>query len=372
MIIDIDATNIKTGGGLTHLKQIVENNRLEQDSIHLIGGTWLDRIKGSNNVSKLIFKKEFKNKLNQEYFKAFKLEQILKKGDISFIPGGTFSSKKINYVSMSQNMLVFEEKERNRFPRSLTWLRYLILERLQLKSFSNATGIIYISQYAKQYIENKYPHLKSKKSTVIYHGISDNFRQKPKKQKSIQEYSKQQPFKLLYISIINYYKHQWNVIEAVKILREKGYPIELELIGPINKSLRSKFDKCLKGTERYVNYRGKVPYEEISLSYKKANMFLFASTCENMPNILIEAMSAGLPILCSNYGPMPEVLKDAGAYMDPTQVDNISFNLERLLNETEIRQKIAQKAYNYSQDFSWEKTSKDTFDFIKRIAEERK
>ena len=69
---------------------------------------------------------------------------------------------------------------------------------------------------------------------------------------------------------------------------------------------------------------------------------------------------------------MPEVLKDAGAYMDPTQVDNISFNLERLLNETEIRQKIAQKAYNYSQDFSWEKTSKDTFDFIKRIAEERK
>ena len=38
--------------------------------------------------------------------------------------------------------------------------------------------------------------------------------------------------------------------------------------------------------------------------------FIFASTCENMPNILIEGMSSGLPILCSNYLPMPEFLKD--------------------------------------------------------------
>ena len=83
---------------------------------------------------------------------------------------------------MSQNMLVFEDKERNRFPFSFTKIRYLLLEKIQLKSFKNASGIIYISFYAKKYIEEKYPILKSVNSIVIYHGISNDFRQKPKKQ----------------------------------------------------------------------------------------------------------------------------------------------------------------------------------------------
>ena len=146
--------------------------------------------------------------------------------------------------------------------------------------------------------------------------------------------------------------------------------MQLELIGPINNSLKNKFNKALLGYESFVKYRGKIPYDEISKVYKNTDLFLFASTCENMPNILVEAMSAGLPILSSNYGPMPEILKDAGVYMNPTDVDSISFNLEKLLLNERLRTKIANKAYKYSQDFSWVKTSKETFGFIKELAQE--
>ncbi len=371
MKIFIDATNIKAGGGLTHLKRIVENNTLENDSIELVGGCWLNLIKEKKNVTRAIFQKEFDNVVSQEIFKKFKLKKILRQGDIAFIPGGTFSSKS-SYVSMSQNMLVFEEKERNRFPKTFTWLRYILLEKLQLRSFKNSCGIIYISNYAKNYIENKYPFLKKKPSIVIYHGISDDFRQQPKKQLLITQYTQNTPFKLLYISTVNFYKHQWNVVEAVKKIKKDGYNIELELVGPMYEPVRDKFEKSLLEAESFVHYRGKVDYEEISRIYKETDLFIFASTCENMPNILVEAMSAGLPILSSNYGPMPEILKDAGIYMEPININSIYLNLKKMLSDKNLRTQVAEKAYEYSQNFAWEKTSKETFDFIKQIAQETK
>jgi len=370
MQINIDASNIKAGGGLTHLSKIIENLESDNTNIGVIGGEWLSNFPSKKNITISIFKAPFKNIFFQEFFKRTKLIHLLNKGNIIFAPGGTFYSRDTPYVSMSQNMLIFENKERNRFPFSFTKMRYLLLEIIQVKSLKNAKGIIYISYYAKKYIEKKYPILKSINSIVIYHGISNDFRQKPKKQYHIKKYTNDNPFIITYVSIINYYKHQLNVINSIKEIRNKGYNVQLELIGPINNSLKNKFNKALLGYESFVKYRGKIPYDEISKVYKNTDLFLFASTCENMPNILVEAMSAGLPILSSNYGPMPEILKDAGVYMNPTDVDSISFNLEKLLLNERLRTKIANKAYKYSQDFSWVKTSKETFGFIKELAQE--
>ena len=136
--------------------------------------------------------------------------------------------------------------------------------------------------------------------------------------------------------------------------------------------VREKFENSLIGTETYIHYKGKVDYEEISNYYKNSDLFVFASTCENMPNILVEAMSAGLPILSSNYGPMPEILKDGGVYMKPTFVESIYIKLKEMLLNEKLRAQVAQKAYLYSQDFSWEKTSKETFNFIKEVEQEIK
>lgn len=370
MKVAIDATNLKAGGGLTHLKHISSYvDQVEGVSFDVIGGSWISQLKNKN---KLIFKNEFSSFLKQEKFKLFKLQRMINDYDLVFAPGGSFFSEKIPYVTMCRNMLVFESKERNRFPKSFTWIRYNLLEKLQVRSFKNANAIIYISEYAKNFLEKKYPVLKEKKSTVIYHGISDDFRQIPKTQIEINRYSNSGRFKITYVSIINFYKHQWNVIDAIKKIRKDGYNVELELIGPMYDPARPIFEKSMIGTEDFVHYRGKVDYMEISKSYKKSDLFIFASTCENMPNILVEAMSAGLPILCSNFGPMPEILKDAGVYMDPTNVDSIYENLKQVLNNVTLRSSMAEKAHKYSQDFSWEKTSQETFNFIKEVGKEIK
>ena len=116
MQVKIDASNIKTGGGLTHLFKIIKNLDSDGINIDVIGGPWLSNFPSKKNITISIFKLPFKNIFFQELFKRTKLIRILKKGDIIFSPGGTFYSKNTPYVSMSQNMLVFEDQERNRFP----------------------------------------------------------------------------------------------------------------------------------------------------------------------------------------------------------------------------------------------------------------
>lgn len=51
---------------------------------------------------------------------------------------------------------------------------------------------------------------------------------------------------------------------------------------------------------RCINYMGLIDHDKLTDIYKNADGFVFASSCENQPIILLEAMAAGLPIACSN------------------------------------------------------------------------
>lgn len=367
MILGIDASNIKAGGGLTHLREMLTHADPIAYGITKVivwGGNQLDVFEPKDW---LVLEKQ-SLLINQTFFsevrwKIFAFPKLAEKCDVVFSPGGIILTRNIPYVPMSQNMLVFESIERNRFP-FINKLRYLILEVLQSRTFIHASSNIFISNYARDFINDKYPKLKSIPSSVIYHGISERFRQKPKEQKKISNYSTEKPFKLLYISRINFHKHQWNLIKAVKLLFEEGLPIELNLVGSADRSAYEKMNQELDGSETYINYHGPIPFEKISEIYKDNDLFVFASSCENMPNILVEAMSAGLPIACSNYGPMPEILRDAGLYFDPLMPQSIKEILNEMIINEKIRKECANKAFKYSKEFSWQKCADKTFSFL--------
>lgn len=87
-----------------------------------------------------------------------------------------------------------------------------------------------------------------------------------------------------------------------------------------------------------------------------------------MPNILIEAMASGLPIACSNRGPMSEVLRDAGVYFDPERPDEISAAIKKLIDSPDLRAAHAEKAFVYAQEYSWERCAEMTFAYVRDIA----
>ena len=102
--------------------------------------------------------------------------------------------------------------------------------------------------------------------------------------------------------------------------------------------------------------------------YHDADAFVFASSCENMPNILLEAMAAGLPIASSNRGPMPEILGDAGVLFDPESVDDVEVALATLVNDHDSRTRWASDAYERASQYSWSQCADATFRFLAEVS----
>ena len=117
----------------------------------------------------------------------------------------------------------------------------------------------------------------------------------------------------------------------------------------------------------FITYRGAVPYEELHNLYAAADINVYASSCENMPNILLEGMASGLPIACSNRGPMPEILGDVGIYFDPKKPEEIADTIRTLMESRKLRTQMAQAAFERARQFSWQRCAEETFTFLEKV-----
>lgn len=378
MHVAIDASNISSGGGVTHLFNLLN----EADP--LAYGFSAVTVWTSKRTARILPVRSWLNIQSpdwteQGFFQRtlaqqLKLPRLVNAAgcDVLFSPGGTLpvhcSTPK---VTMSQNMLPFEPSEAALFGRlSLMRLKMRLLRGAQRRSFKRANGIVFLSHYAKHAIDKAVDGLNCL-TALIPHGIESRFFQVPRPQRAFEGFTESNPFRLLYVSVVMPYKHQAEVARAVAKLKGAGFPIECRFVGASWGSYGAGFSKCLKRldtAEQFLKWEGYVPFENLHTLYGAADGFVFASSCENLPNILIEAMAEGLPIASSNRGPMPEVLGDAGVYFDPADVKSIAECLLGLVRDQNLRIRLAEAAWHKAQAYSWKQCANDTFDFIAQVA----
>ena len=157
------------------------------------------------------------------------------------------------------------------------------------------------------------------------------------------------------------------LFRSVGALRQKGMPVELELVGPSYAPALKRMQRAMQEVDSsgsFVRYRGAVSYAELPACYVRADMCVFASSCENMPNILLEAMASGLPVVCSNRGPMPEILGDAGVYFDPESVEEIAQAVQNVIDAPDVRTGMARRSFGRAQGYSWKRCADATFRFL--------
>ena len=121
-------------------------------------------------------------------------------------------------------------REALRYGPSAMLGRLALLRRLQQRSFRTADGVIFLSQFAQDTVLGTTGPLPGR-TTVIPHGVAEPFFQAPRRQRSLSDYSADRPMRILYVSIVDVYKHQWHVAEAVARLRREGVPIAIEFVG---------------------------------------------------------------------------------------------------------------------------------------------
>jgi glycosyltransferase involved in cell wall biosynthesis len=266
-------------------------------------------------------------------------------------------------IVMSRDMLSFEGKEMQRYGLlTFSRLRLFLLRHMQVGSLRRATGALFLTRYASDVIQQFTGALKSVR--VIPHGIGEHFRQ----QTASGGWSgAAQPIRCVYVSNADLYKHQWHVVRAIASLRKAGHPVALRLVGGGSGPARRLLDQAIAEedpTGAFVQILEAVPHDAIPAQLAMADIFIFASSCENMPNTLVEAMAAGLPIACSNRGPMPEILQDAGAYFDPEDPASIAAAIATLLDDSAYRTRVAKKAKTLSDQYSWTRCATQTWTFL--------
>ena len=371
--LGIDASNIRAGGGLTHLVELLRAVDLAEHGVSEVtvwaGRQTLGRVPQKPGLrleaaaaldgglpSRLLWQK---NKLTS---------LALARCDLLLVPGGTYTGRFRPVVTMFRNLLPFDPPERRRYGFSAIHLRLLLLGIAQARTFQRADGVIFLTKYSQAAVERRTGALRGL-TAVIPHGKAEAFNRAPRRARPLTECSPAQPFRWLYVSIVDVYKHQWQVVEVVGRLRRAGLPVALDLIGPAYPPALARLLATIQRVDpagEFIRYLGPVAYEELHAHYQRADAFVFASSCETFGQILVEAMASGLPIACANRSAMPELLGDAGAYFDPEQPAEIAMALKQLMDSVELRDRYAQAAYQRAQAFTWTRCARETFSFLNR------
>ncbi len=373
--LGIDASNLRAGGGVTHLTQLLAAAQpSEHGFAHVIvwaGRQTLDALPARpwlEPAHDSMLDGALPLRLHWQYWCLSRA--AARSCDLLFVPGGNFRGSFRPFVTMCRNLLPFEDGERHRYGVSAERLRLELLLRGQSATFHDAAGVIFLTEYARSVALGKTGKLAAP-SAVVAHGVEDRFRIPLRPQRSMASCSAADPLRVLYVSTVDVYKHQWHVADAVAGLRAR-FPLSLDLVGSAyGPSLRrlQQTRARLDPQDAWLRYHGAVPHARLHEVYARADAFVFASSCENLPNILLEAMAAGLPIASSNRGPMPEVLGDAGVYFNPESSQDISSALEPLLLDPDLRSRLAAAAQQRVRDFSWERCARETFAFLARVAQ---
>lgn len=286
------------------------------------------------------------------------------------LDAGTIGHVKPSVV-MSRDMLSYEPGEMRRYGLSKARVRLILLRYIQARSIRRANGVIFLTRYASETIQKvtgQLPHV-----AVIPHGVGEAFRQS--KVHGAWPDSRNREVRCLYVSNAEMYKHQWVVVQAIGELRKRGYDVVLTLAGGGAGQAQSLLDAEIARADsqgRFVRSIGAVRYEEVPALLADADLFIFASSCENMPNTLLEAMASGLPIACSDRGPMPEVLGDGGVYFDPEQFGSIATAVESIIANAGLRAAIARRAKERSEQYSWARCARETWTFLRASVQESK
>lgn len=377
--VGIDASNLIGGGGTTHLVEVLRAATPEAHGIsHVIvwgpsatldlldDRPWLERIAPAGLDGNL---------LQRVWWQMRELDRLAEaEVDLLFAPGGRYNGSFRPFVTMSRSLLPFDSQASRWYGLRAMRAKVAILRRVQAASFRSADGVIFLTDTARRLIEAQIGELPGA-TAVIPHGVSPRFTQLPRPQRPLSNYSAEQPYRWLYVSQIDVYKHQTTVAMAAIRLHHEGFPIVLDLVGPAYRPALTRLRRVLRRLDpaaRVVRYHGPLPYDRLHELYARTDAFVFASSCENMPNILVEAMAAGLPIACSDRSVMPEVMGGAGVLCDPTDTNSVSAAMQSLMLDPDLRTRCAQSAFDRGSKYDWRRCADQTFAFLASSARTRR
>ena len=367
--VGIDASRNRSGGAKAHLIGIIAESDPRTHGIEAVH-VWayralLDALPDRPWLVKHNPRELEKSLFRQVWWQRYAFPRELRKAGCAIVlntDAGTVCRFHPS-VTMSRDLLSYEPGEIQRFGFSKARLRLILLRYIQNQSLRDADGVIFLTKHAAKAVQASAGRLEN--IVFVPHGVGREFKRATRERSWPRNDSRS--IRCLYVSNTALYKHQWVVVRAFAKLRASGHNVRLILAGGGTGRARRLLETELSKSDpdrSWAELMDFVPAPKLPALLGTADLFVFASSCENMPNTLLEAMAVGLPIACSNRGPMPEVLADGGVFFDPEDSESIAAAVAKIIEDEDIRESAARRAKALSEAYSWSRCAAETWDFV--------
>jgi glycosyltransferase involved in cell wall biosynthesis len=303
-----------------------------------------------------------KSRIKRVFWQQFCLPRLLKmaKVDLLFSPG---------YIAPInpgvKNVVTIHDMQYQDIPNLLPLGQCLFYRIVLPKSAKSCSKIITVSQFSKRQIE-KHLKVNSERISVIYEA--------PKKKTDIeccpnviQGLNLNSGF-IFSVSSGSPHKNIKNLIKAYLLLRETSVRVPpLIFAGQFpNEIARLKEDY----KQQNIYWLGYVSDELLGYLYSSCTLFALASFYEGFGLPILEAMSHGAVVVCSDQASLPEVGGSAAIYFDPYSISDIADKLKQPLINQEIIKDFSLRAKERAGQFSWEKCADETLSVFKGVLNE--
>ena len=243
-------------------------------------------------------------------------------------------------------------------------IKMWILKRAITSSVNKASSVLALSETCKETLVDE--GVAAEKIFVAPNGVDEYWAEDSEKM-DFKMFGIQQPF-MLYASNFHRYKNHKILIEAYRLLPDKiRNNYQMVFIGkPDSQSYFRELFNIVKGDKRLDGRIIIIPGANSSVLryfYQQASLFLFPSLIENSPNILLEAMMAGAPIMSSKLAPMTEFYGFGGAYFDPFDPITLSQEMVKMLHDERLRSGFSIYAKAKAREYTW-------IDFTQKVMDE--
>jgi len=161
---------------------------------------------------------------------------------------------------------------------------------------------------------------------------------------------------ILFVGRLHPVKGVRYLIESMAVIHRKMPCSNLIIVG--DGEDRQELEELAKnlGLEDHVHFSGQVPQDRVHLYMHQADVFVLPSLSEGFGIVNIEAMAAGLPIVATNVGGIPDIIEEGvnGYLVNAKSSDELSDRILMLLQNDTLRAEIAANNRVKAKMFSWD------------------
>jgi glycosyltransferase involved in cell wall biosynthesis len=263
--------------------------------------------------------------------------------DVLFNPGFTAP-----VFTPCRQVTVFHDLQHKRHPEYFRWFDLPFWRLLLWAAAHRSHKLIAVSQVTAADLLHFYS-IPKERVAVIPHGVEPEFYHLDRSH--TENY-------LLCVSTLHPHKNIPRLIRAYASKKRHFRLILAGMRGFQSRAIESLIAEL--GLQDSIQLTGWIPRDELYELYALADGFIYPSTFEGFGMPVLEALAAGIPAACSDIPPLREVAGDAALFFDPLDESAIAGAMDRVMEDTPLREKLTQAGPARARAFTWERCARQT------------